>query len=231
MESCIISAINSARASAGVEALAVDGGLTSSARSWSENMAAKGQLYHSQIRSQYGSSWKLIGENVAEDFDCEETHRLFMASEHHRDNILDARFRLVGVGAAYNADGILYVTEAFVQPTNAPAPPPSAPAPSLVPAPPAATAAPRPVAPRSPAPAPPPQPAAPPSEPPEAVPPPTSPQPSMVSESPTALPSPSPTVRPRHDERTPSSPVAYALLGGVVLAALIGIAGLWVRQR
>ncbi|MGH2706046.1 MAG: CAP domain-containing protein [Actinomycetota bacterium] len=114
-EACIFDNINAARAAAGVASLQRSSDLSSRARAWSERMASEGSLYHSTIRSQYGSSWKLIGENVAEDFDCAEVHRMFMASEHHRDNILDARFTLVGVGAAYTPDGILYVTQAFVQ--------------------------------------------------------------------------------------------------------------------
>jgi hypothetical protein len=163
-EACIFDNINSARAAADVSAVQRSSDLSSRARAWSERMASEGSLYHSAIRSQYGSSWKLIGENVAEDFDCAEVHRMFMASPHHRENILDARFTLVGVGAAYTPDGILYVTQAFVQGSGsvpAAATAPAAPAPAT--ASPAATSAPKVAktqapATQAPAPAPPPAP-------------------------------------------------------------------------
>jgi hypothetical protein len=91
------------------------------------------------------------------DAEAQPAHDHLMASPHHRDNILDARFTVVGLGATYR-DGSWWITEDFLQPAAAPrghevarslpaAPPPAKAAPpstvtARTPAPPAGVAAP-----------------------------------------------------------------------------------------
>jgi uncharacterized protein YkwD len=121
------------------------------AQAWSGHLASERRLSHndafftSESRARHGA--KALGENVAVNRSAEAAHVALMNSPHHRDNILDARFTVVGLGAVYQ-DGSWWVTQDFVQPRTAPATAP-APRPVRAPAPAApATAAP----PRAPAP-------------------------------------------------------------------------------
>lgn len=130
-ESCLATRINAERGAVGVPPVSLLGSLAAAARSHSEAMATSGDIYHSDIRAQYGRTWKLIGENVGVSESCVTLHAAFMGSEHHRANVLDARWTNFGLGAARD-DGQVFATEAFVQGAPAPAPPPpvtSSPAP------------------------------------------------------------------------------------------------------
>jgi Cysteine-rich secretory protein family len=113
VESCFISSIARARASAGRGRLTVKSDLTSSARRHSQRMARDGRIYHSGDLGSGISGWTSIGENVGSGPSCTSIHRAFMNSADHRANILRASFNEVGVGVAYNGDTI-YVTELFV---------------------------------------------------------------------------------------------------------------------
>ncbi|MFY9587717.1 MAG: CAP domain-containing protein [Actinomycetota bacterium] len=112
-ESCFISAINGARASAGRSRLIVKSDLTSAARRHSASMARDGRIYHSGNLGSGISGWTSIGENVGSGPSCTSVHRAFMNSSAHRANILRGSFNEVGVGVAYKGD-TLYVTEIFV---------------------------------------------------------------------------------------------------------------------
>ena len=56
------------------------------------------------------------GENVASGPSLEHIHQVLMQSPHHRANLLDPGFRLVGVAAVRTAAGMIYVTEDFLRP-------------------------------------------------------------------------------------------------------------------
>jgi hypothetical protein len=112
-ESCFISAINSARTSAGRSRLTVKSDLTSAARRHSARMASDGRIYHSGNLGSGISGWTSIGENVGSGPSCTSVHRAFMTSSSHRANILRGSFNELGVGVAYKGD-TLYVTEIFV---------------------------------------------------------------------------------------------------------------------
>jgi hypothetical protein len=62
------------------------------------------------------SGWQKIGENVGVGPDENSIENAFMNSTHHRDNILDPDYTLVGVGTARGSDGRLYVTQDFEKP-------------------------------------------------------------------------------------------------------------------
>ena len=90
----------------------------------SQEMAGKGDIFHST--SFFGSAVKKLlnvaarGENVAYNGDIDSAHARLMASAGHRANILDSRFSVVGFGVVRAADGRYFVTQNFIQPAGAP---------------------------------------------------------------------------------------------------------------
>lgn len=125
-ESAFVSAINSARASAGASALSVKSDLTSVARAQASRMASSQNLYHTPNLGSAVKNWTLVGENVGYGPDVSTIHRAFMGSAPHRANILDSRFREVGVGAVV-VNGTIWVAEVFRRPaTSTASPTPSA---------------------------------------------------------------------------------------------------------
>jgi uncharacterized protein YkwD len=91
------------------------------AAGWSDHLADADELSHndayftSESRQRLGA--RALGENVAMDYEAEPAHEHLMASPHHRDNILDARFTVIGLGATYR-DGKWWITEDFLQPAS-----------------------------------------------------------------------------------------------------------------
>jgi uncharacterized protein YkwD len=126
---------NAARADAGVAPLAAAPSIESIAAGWSAVMADRGALAHNDdyftpgVRSSLGAS--MLGENVAFAGDIATAHATLMDSPHHRDNLLDARFTVVGMAAVLR-DGRWWVTQDFAQvrAVSAAAAPAPAPAPT-----------------------------------------------------------------------------------------------------
>ena len=127
--------MNEERTSRGLPLLQRRDDVDGVAQAWSGHLASERRLSHndafftSESRARHGA--KALGENVAVNRSAEAAHVALMNSPHHRDNILDARFTVVGLGAVYQ-DGSWWVTQDFVQPRTAPA---AAPAPRPVQAP------------------------------------------------------------------------------------------------
>jgi uncharacterized protein YkwD len=140
--------VNNDRVSAGLAPLALSGVAVEVAESWSQHMAAAGELAHNDewfstsTRQRAGAG--VVGENVALNATVEGAHRRLMGSPAHRANILDGRFQMIGVAIVADAAGMKWVTQDFMQskepvilvsepspespePTNPP--PPQAPAP------------------------------------------------------------------------------------------------------
>jgi uncharacterized protein YkwD len=117
---------NAERSAAGVAPLAPQPDVVSIAAAWSAAMADRGELAHNDayftpsVRDRIGAG--LLGENVAYAGDIGTAHATLMASPHHRDNLLDARFTVVGM-AAVQRDGLWWVTQDFAQVAPAPARP------------------------------------------------------------------------------------------------------------
>ncbi|HEX2699451.1 MAG TPA: CAP domain-containing protein [Acidimicrobiales bacterium] len=122
---------NGDRERAGLSRLTSRDDIVSIAVAHSQEMAAKGDIFHST--SFFGTAVKNLlnaavrGENVAYNGDIDNTHVRLMASAGHRANILDARFSVVGIGVVQAADGRYFVTEDFIQPAGAPRPAAAAP--------------------------------------------------------------------------------------------------------
>jgi hypothetical protein len=150
-----VDAINGSRASlAGAEALQVHGDLARVATEHAAAMAARGSIYHNPSLGQQVSGWEVVGENVGVGPDVDTLHQAFLDSPSHRANLLDGRYREIGIGIV-RTNSQLWVVEVFRKPVPAapaPAPQPApapAPAPAVAAAPvpaPAPTKAPVPVA-------------------------------------------------------------------------------------
>lgn len=111
--------VNAERVHAGLSPLTVRADVTEIASRWSDAMASAGTLSHDDAYFTSASHDRLdaavLGENVARAGTIDQAHRALMASEHHRANILDARFTAIGVGATY-VNGTWWLTEDFLQP-------------------------------------------------------------------------------------------------------------------
>lgn len=106
--------INSARTNHSRAALSFSEGLSNYARRHSATMAAKNKLYHNSYLASWLSNWnwRILGENVGVGSTVYGLHRAFMASPGHKANIMDRRFRNVGVGIV-SANGRIWVTIIF----------------------------------------------------------------------------------------------------------------------
>ena len=78
-------------------------------------MASKGTIFHTTNLAGVfsGLSWTLGGENVGMGPSMDALQQAFMASLHHRENILDRRFHRFGIGVVWK-NGIAFVTVEFL---------------------------------------------------------------------------------------------------------------------
>lgn len=113
-ERYMASLMNRARTSHGRAALTLNSSLSDYARRWSATMASKNRLYHNASLAIWlrNWSWRILGENVGVGPSVKSLYVAFMNSPPHRANILDRRFRNVGVGIAVR-DGRTWVTVIF----------------------------------------------------------------------------------------------------------------------
>ena len=129
--------LNDERRANGLPLLTLRGDVTEIAGGWSRHMADAQAMSHNNEYFSDATRTRLngwaLGENVATSPALRRAHDALMASAPHRQNILDARFVVVGIGAV-QAGGRWWITEDFLQPRPAPAP-----AAAPAPAPPAAT--------------------------------------------------------------------------------------------
>lgn len=120
----LLQLVNAERRAAGIEPLAMRGGVVAIAATHSRAMAERNDIWHNEAfftaATRRRLDAKVLGENVALNRDVDDAHRRLMASPHHRDNILDGRFRVVGMAVARDAAGRLFVTQNFVEPRARP---------------------------------------------------------------------------------------------------------------
>ncbi len=109
------SLINKARVSHGRAPLRFNYSMARLARRHSATMASRNLLYHNPYLAQWYStwSWRILGENVGVGSSVASLHVAFMNSKPHRANILDRRFRNVGVGIVVR-NGRTWVTVNFL---------------------------------------------------------------------------------------------------------------------
>jgi hypothetical protein len=126
-EARFVSLINHERTSRGLHALVVKSDLVAVARHKSDQMAAKGTIWHDSSTWNSVSGWQAYGENVgmgpsSGSDPVGNLHTAFMNSPEHRQNILYKTFNQVGIGVTIK-DGTMYVTEIFVQRGSSYSPP------------------------------------------------------------------------------------------------------------
>ena len=103
----------------GSAALQYDPWASNIANGWAVQLAASGALQHNpnlvdQINSQVTPDWTRIGENVGFGPSIPALENTFMNSPPHKANIL-GQFNRVGIGAARDGNGTLWVVVDFVQ--------------------------------------------------------------------------------------------------------------------
>jgi uncharacterized protein YkwD len=98
---------NRERRSRGLRALCVHPKLTKAARAHSTSMIKKDYFGHGSVGRRlkhHGYNWRVYGENIAGGTgryaSPGNTFRRWMKSSGHRANILDRRFREIGIGTA-----------------------------------------------------------------------------------------------------------------------------------
>jgi uncharacterized protein YkwD len=112
---------NQARAQAGAPPLTLDEGLSQAARIHAQAMVDARQLSHQfdgepPLVERLAATTQLQldqeGENVALDLDPEQAQRHLMLSPHHRANLLNPAYNVVGLGVVRGGDR-LYVVQDF----------------------------------------------------------------------------------------------------------------------
>jgi uncharacterized protein YkwD len=118
----LLELINGDRAAAGLAPLVVRPDLGAIAAGFSGRLAQEGGLHHNQDLFSPASLTRLgvtkLGENVGVSPSAEGAHRAFMASPHHRSNILDPGFGSVGISVTAAGSGALWVVEDFASPSR-----------------------------------------------------------------------------------------------------------------
>lgn len=112
-EQGMVSLINHERTSRGLSALVVDSTMTTVAEAKSRDMFTRKYFSHLDPDGKTvfdkmtaaGVTFTVIGENLAYAPDLSSAHQGLMNSTGHRDNILDTRFRRIGIGVI---DGGIY---------------------------------------------------------------------------------------------------------------------------
>lgn len=119
-EDALRAMVNAARASEGLDALDPDSTLDALAVAHSEAMLDARTVGHDVGDGDpktrvvdAGISASAIGENVAAAQTLPRAHRALWASPSHRGNLLEKRFKRMGVGVVTNKDGRVWVTQLF----------------------------------------------------------------------------------------------------------------------
>ena len=104
--------INLERTSNQKHKLRMDPELSHAARKHSGVMLRKDRLFHTINLGDRITGWQILGENVGYGYGIEPLHAAFMDSKGHRENILHAGYRHVGVGVK-TKDGKTWVMVIF----------------------------------------------------------------------------------------------------------------------
>jgi uncharacterized protein YkwD len=128
-ESDIAASINNERIAAGLAPLQLDAALVEVSRERSNDMIRQGYFGHVSpsgetafsLLDRYGIPYGWAGENLArnnypEDECVGVAVHDWMASEGHRENILNVHYTAMGVGAAVDGSGMYYFTMVFTGP-------------------------------------------------------------------------------------------------------------------
>lgn len=114
-EATAVELVQRARVAAGRPRLAWASDLGAVAERHAARMAARQSIYHNANISREICCWRSYGENVGTSIDVQRLHNAFMASSGHRNNIVNPRWREVGIGVVQGADGRVYEVQVFRQ--------------------------------------------------------------------------------------------------------------------
>lgn len=126
-EAQFVSLTNQLRAQQGLPTLQVNAELTNKTRAWSQTMSGAGTISHSNLPTGVTQQWKKLGENVGMGPDVTAIHNALVASPSHLKNLIDPGFRYIGVGVV-STNGVLFISEVFMELASQPAPSTPAPA-------------------------------------------------------------------------------------------------------
>lgn len=106
--------INQTRRAHGLNQLGMNYELTVKAQRWSEYLAGRCTLQHSDLASGVTYYWRALGENVGYGGSIDQVHNAYLNSPGHRANILDRRWNYMGTGVAYGC-GRTFTVQVFMQ--------------------------------------------------------------------------------------------------------------------
>jgi hypothetical protein len=115
-EQALTTLLNGERTTRGLAALRPTVDLVDVARRHAGWMADAGVLQHNPSLATDVTGWTVLSENVGYSGTATTLHSALMNSSGHRANILDNRVTQVGVGAARDSRGTLWVTQVFRRP-------------------------------------------------------------------------------------------------------------------
>jgi hypothetical protein len=105
----LVSLINQARADQGLHALTVTSGTSGVAANWTQHLDSQQALSHNpnlgpQLEAHGSPNWTAYGENVGKGptSSADDVFKAYMNSPEHRDNILNARYRYLGIGVLFD---------------------------------------------------------------------------------------------------------------------------------
>ncbi|MBW3614350.1 MAG: CAP domain-containing protein [Actinobacteria bacterium] len=111
-----VARINGLRGAKGLPHLAIHAELTTVARSWAAAMAKVDRISHNpNLDKVVQADWQKLGENVGVGTTVGELHAAFVASPTHYRNLVDPRYRHVGVGVVVGRGGALFTAHQFMQ--------------------------------------------------------------------------------------------------------------------
>lgn len=106
--------MNTDRRAHGLASLPTHSQLNAKAQAWAEKLARDGKLSHSTLSSGVPSCWRSLGENVGYGASAAAVQDAYMKSSGHRANILQSKWKYVGVGWA-KAGNRVYTVQVFMQ--------------------------------------------------------------------------------------------------------------------
>jgi hypothetical protein len=105
----LVTLLNQARSEHGLATLTVTSGTSTVAQGWTQHLDADQSLSHnpdlgSQLEAHGSPQWTACGENVGEGptSSADTLFQAYMNSPEHRDNILNPKYRYLGVGVVFD---------------------------------------------------------------------------------------------------------------------------------
>lgn len=112
-QSAVLDEMNADRSAYGRATLPTHNMLNTKAQAWAEELARRGGLSHSNLRSGLPSCWRGAAENVGWGSSAAAVQNAYMGSPGHRANVLNTSWDFVGVGYA-RAGSRVYTVQVFI---------------------------------------------------------------------------------------------------------------------